>query len=220
MRIAGSRVAWAGFELAFRPWMRRRLDGVHVRGAGNAAWVPAMPLLLVANHVSWWDGFLLREVHRRVRPGAPLHVVMSARELRRHPYLGLLGAVPLERTRVGPRRLLDALAARVDAHPEAVLGYFPQGRLWPSHRRPLEFSRGAAWLAGRLSPLAVVPVGLHLQPLARPAPAAFVSVGRPFVAREEVDPCRLEREVTGLLNGILDHVAEHGEDAALRWGEP
>ena len=219
MTMAGSPAAWAGFELVFGPWMRRRLDGVHVRGIDAAAWVPGMPVMLVANHVSWWDGFLLREVHRRLRPRAPFHVVMAAPELRRHPYLRLLGAVPLGATRLGPRRLLGDLEARVAARPDAVVGYFPQGRIWPSHRRPLGFSRGAAWLAGRLAPLAVVPVGLHLQPLTRPAPAAFVSVGRAFVVREAVDPCRLEREVAHLLDGVLAHAAAHGEDAARRWGD-
>ncbi|MFP4624931.1 MAG: hypothetical protein ACLFRX_12175, partial [Gemmatimonadota bacterium] len=82
MKTRYSPRVWAGFELVFRPWMRRRLDGIHVRGLEGAAWIPGeLPVLLLANHVSWWDGFLLREVHRSLRPDAPLHVVMSEAEL-------------------------------------------------------------------------------------------------------------------------------------------
>jgi 1-acyl-sn-glycerol-3-phosphate acyltransferase len=212
-----SRSVWRGFEMVFRPWMGRRLDGIHIRGIEDAAWVPGIPLLLVANHVSWWDGFLLREIHRRLRPDAPLHVVMSEAELRRHPIFRCMGAVPLGDSRVAGRRLLEALRSRVEARTNAVIGYFPQGRIWPSHRRPLGFHRGGAWLAERLAPVAIVPVGLHLEPLTRPGPAAFVSVGRPQVTAGPVSPDHLEAAVAGQVDAILRVVREHGEDAARVW---
>ena len=221
MKTRYSRSVWRGFELFFRPWMRRRLDGVHIRGIESATWVPAgIPLLLVANHVSWWDGFLLREVHRRLRPDAPLHVVMSEAELRRHPIFRWMGAIPLGDSPLAGRRLLAALRARTAAHPDAVIGYFPQGRIWPSHRRPLGFRRGGAWLAGHLSPVAVAPVGLHLEPLTRPGPAAFVSVGRPRVVGSAVNPHHLETAVTGEVDAILQVVRDHGEAAPRVWRTP
>lgn len=217
MRTRYSRAAWSGFELVFRPWMRRRLDGIHLRGLEGADWLPSLPLLVVSNHVSWWDGFLLREVHRALRPDAPLHVVMAEAELRKNPIFRWLGAVPLGASPLGGRRLLRDLEERVAARPDAVIGFFPQGRIWPSHRRPLGFERGAAWLAERLAPLAVLPVALHLQPLTRSGAAAFVSAARPFLVRDRVDRCRIEREVTALADDLLAHVAHHGEDAVRAW---
>ena len=217
MRTRYSRTVWRGFELFFRPWMARRLDGIHVRGIEDAGWVPRIPLLLVANHVSWWDGFLLREIHRRLRPDAPLHVVMSEPELRRHAVFRWMGAVPLDASPLAGRRLLQTLRSHVEARPDAVIGFFPQGRIWPSHRRPLDFRRGGAWLARRLAPVAVVPVGLHLEPLTRPGPAAFVSVGRPRVTAGPLPPDELERAVTREVDAILKVVREHGEDAPRAW---
>lgn len=210
---------WAGFEFFFRPWMRRRLDGIHVRGGEGTAWLPDLPVLLVANHVSWWDGFLLREVHRRIRPGAPLHVVMTERELRRNPVFRWMGAVPLDDGPLAARRLLNDLQERRRARHDVVIGFFPQGRIWPSHRRPLGFRRGVTWLAARLAPIAVVPVGLHLEPLNRPGPAAFVSVGRPRIIRAGSTVQDPEDWVTELVDDLLSWVRRHGEDAARLWSE-
>ena len=219
MRTRYSRRVWAGFELVFRPWMRRRLDGIHVRGADGAGWLPDVPLILVANHVSWWDGFLLREVHRRIRPDAPLHVVMTEAELRRFPIFRWMGAVPLSGGPMTARRLLRDMERRARARPDAVFGYFPQGRIWPSHRRPLEFQPGIAWLTSRLAPIAVLPVGLHLEPLTRPGPAAFVSVGRARLVRSPLEAGALEAEVATLVDELLHWTRRHGEEAGRRWSE-
>jgi len=211
---------WAGFETFFRPWMRRRLDGVHVRGVDGAGWVPAsVPVLLVANHVSWWDGFLLRDVHRRLRPDAPFHVVMTETELRRFPLFRWMGALPLDDGPMAARGLLREMQARVGQDPAPVFGYFPQGRIWPAHRRPLGFRRGVAWLAARVAPIALVPVALHLEPMTRPGPAAFVSVGRPRLVRGTFDPDVLEADVTALADELLRWTSRHGEDAVHRWWE-
>jgi 1-acyl-sn-glycerol-3-phosphate acyltransferase len=219
LTTVSSRRVWAGFERLFQPWMRRRLSGVHIRGAPASVPLPGLPLLLVANHVSWWDGFLLREVHRRIRPGAPFYVVMAADQLRRHPLFRWLGAIPLEDGPLGPRAMLRQ-AERICAQGNPVIGYFPQGRIWPSHRRPLGFLRGGEWLAENLAPVMVVPVALHLEPLNRAAPAAFVAVDRPFPVWERIPPGMLEDRVgaaLGRLHGVLD---TYGEAAPAHWEGP
>lgn len=218
MKTRFSRHVWAGFEAFFTPWMRRRLDGVHVRGEDRVAWLPDIPIMLVANHVSWWDGFLLREVQRRIRPDAPLHVVMTEAELRRFPLFRWMGALPLGDGPMAARSLLRDMRSRT-AGPTPVFGYFPQGRIWPSHRRPLGFRRGVAWLAARLGPVALVPVALHLEPMTRPGPAAFVSVGRARLVHDGVAPGLLEDEVAALLDGLLQWTSQHGEEAVARWSE-
>ncbi len=211
---------WAGFELVFDPWMRRRLDGVHVRGEEHVSWLPDLPVLLVANHVSWWDGFLLREVHRRIRPDAPFHVVMTEGELRRTPIFRWMGALPLGDGPMAARSLLREMRDRTgNDGPAPLFGYFPQGRIWPAHRRPLGFHRGISWLAARMAPIAVLPVGLHLEHMTRPGPAAFVALGPPRIVRDTVAPDTLEADVTALVDGLVRWTASHGEDAGRRWAE-
>jgi 1-acyl-sn-glycerol-3-phosphate acyltransferase len=211
--------AWAAFELVFRPWMRRRLRGPYVLGEAEAVGIPAGPLLLMANHVSWWDGFLLREVHRLLRPDRPLHVVMAGPELARHGYFRHLGAVPLAPGRLGARGLLRTLEGLREREPDLVVGYFPQGRIWPSWRRPLGFRGGGAWLADRLGPATVLPVGLHVEPLNRSAPSAFIALGPPLPVPLAGGAEALEAEVGRAVDRIMEVLGRHGEAAPGLWGE-
>lgn len=214
--------AWPLFDLFLRPWMGAHLR-VHVAGlerARRSATASAGWTLLCANHESFWDGFLLRAVQRRLRPTAPFHAVMLERELARRPWLSALGAIPLDPDSVaGPRRMLRALGALREREDEGVLAWFPQGRIRPADPRPLDFRRGIAAAARVLAPAGVVPVGIRLLPGRTRRTDAFVSVGAPIelAGDEPLDVMRLEEAVAEELDAIGDHVERHGEDAAERW---
>ncbi len=210
--------ALRAFEIFFLPWMRRRIEAVRL--AGLPAALPDAPLLVVANHISWWDGFTLREIHRRLRPRAPLRVVMTERELRQNRVLGWIAAVALDpgspasvlRTFRGLRRLCHE-------RPDAVVLFFPQGRIWPSHRRPLGFARGITTLARMLAPVTVLPVALHIEPLATLKPTLFASAGSPlpFDRDEHASLVDLETAVTAEADALLAFLAAHGEGSGRAW---
>ena len=109
------------FELFFRPWRDAR---VRTLVAGLPADLPrGVPLLLAANHVSWWDPFTLREMQRALRPGAPFFTVMLEAELARRPFFRRMGVVGLD----------PALAARRCARASASCGVcWRSGRTAPS----------------------------------------------------------------------------------------
>jgi len=209
-----SRPAVAAFELFFRPWMRRRVHAVRMAFAAPPPSADR-PLLLAANHVSWWDGFVLREVQRALRPGAPMYTVMSSAELARFPYFRLMGVVGVDPASPGSvSRALGFLRARLRERPESTVVFFPQGRIWPSHRRPLGFRRGVEVFARRLS-AHVLPVGIHAEPLNTVAPTFFVSVGDGMDGRVPAE--ELERRVEKEIDAVLGFLAEHGEDAGNAW---
>jgi 1-acyl-sn-glycerol-3-phosphate acyltransferase len=211
----GSPRAWRLFELGFRPWMKRRLAGVHVAGLEGAASLPGEePLLLVANHTSWYDGFLLREVHRRVRPTAPLRTLMLDSELRKAPVLRWIGGTGFDPDR--PVTLRSALRELKALRRSGVaISFFPQGRIYPATRRPLGFRPGVSLLARTLAPLHVVPVAIHLEMGTRTRPTAWILAGSPVTDGASV--ALLEGAVTGLLDRVQRHLHEHGEGAAAHW---
>jgi len=208
----GTRAWWRAFDVAFAPVMRRRL---HVRLSEPLPDVAPGPIVLVANHVSWWDGFLLRAVQRALRPHGALHSIALERELERHPFLRRIGGIGIDAA--SPSSILHTLRAieRLLSD-EPVLGYFPQGRIAPSHARPLAFHRGIDLVLRALGPATVIPVALHIEPLARFAPTAFVALGEPLESTV-VDHAFLERCVTRLLDDVLAFTAAHGEDADRMW---
>jgi 1-acyl-sn-glycerol-3-phosphate acyltransferase len=216
-----SRPALAAFELVVRPSMRLRVHAVRVAGLPRG--LPAdLPLLLVANHVSWWDPFLLREVHRGLRPAAPLYSVMLLRELRPRPFLRRVGALGIDPERpASVAHAVRELQRRLRERPDSVVAFYPQGRIWPSHRRPLGFQRGVELFLRHLRPLIVLPVALHLEPLAARAPTAFVHVGEPILPGEgPADAGRLEAEVEARLDELHAFLAARGEEAPGAWPAP
>lgn len=223
-RLPYSSLAWRLFDVAFGPRMRLGVRAVHL--AGLPADLPeSEPILLVANHVSWWDGFLLRRLQVDLRPRGSFHVVMLERELGRRPFLRLLGGVGLSPgSTTSLRGLLRDLAQARSARPDRVVLFFPQGRIWPSHRRPLGFQGGVRLVARALAPVTVLPVGLHLEPGQHPASTAFVSVGPQLqVLGRDLEPSRLERAVQAELDAILGFLSTHGEASQDRWpsaGDP
>ena len=209
-----SRPAVAAFELFFLPWMRRRLRAVRIAGIPESLPV-ARPIVLVANHVSWWDGFILREVHRAIRPTAPFFTLMSKEELDRIPFLRQLGVLEIDRNSPSSiARAIRFLEARVTRCPDTVVAYFPQGRIWPTHRRPLGFKRGVELVLRRLDAVAL-PVAIHVEPLTDVAPTVFVSIGQPVGA--DAGAGLLERCVERELDAVLAFLATHGEEAGERW---
>jgi 1-acyl-sn-glycerol-3-phosphate acyltransferase len=212
MRSRFVRTLVGAFELGFRPWMRRRLSAVCISPPPFS--LPAGPLILAANHVSWWDGFVLRELQRRLRPGAPLFTLVAAPELARHRALSLMGGVGIDGRSPGSvSAALRSLSRAVERRPDSVIAFFPQGRIWPSWRRPLGFHPGVELFARRLG-AAVVPVGIHAEPLNRVAPTFFVSAGE---AASGACAGEIERRVTAELDVILRFLAEQGEEAAAAW---
>jgi 1-acyl-sn-glycerol-3-phosphate acyltransferase len=214
-----TRPAWAIFDLFLRPWMSAHLR-VHVAGAREAL-AGATPWTLVcANHESFWDGFVLRALQRRILPGVPFHAVMLRRELDRRRWLALLGALPLDPgSTAGVRATLRALRALRGREPEGVLAWFPQGRIRPGDPRPLGFRAGVAAAAEALAPVRVLPVGIRLLPGRTRRTEAYVSVGAGLEVGVGGRPsaARLEEAVAGELDAIRAHLAAHGEEAPERW---
>lgn len=195
--------------------MRNRAR-VHLAGLPRCL-MPDRPLLIAANHVSWWDGFVLRELQRWLRPGAPFNILMTGRELERFSFLEHFGAIGIDAgSPASIVRAIRCLEARMRDRPDSVLVYFPQGEIQPTFRRPLGFRRGVEVFARRIDAI-VLPVGIHVEPLNRVAASCFALAGE--VIDNPLDVARLETAVEMQLDTILGHIARHGERAARCWPE-
>ena len=219
-RFRYSSRAWQLFDLGFGPrrklGVRRSLIAGLPGGSRKGA-----PLLIVSNHVSWWDGFILRAVHQKVRPGEALYIVMLERELAKRPFLKRLGALGFDPESTSSlRSLLRDLKDFRSRTPDFSVLFFPQGRIWPSFRRPLGFRGGVRLVAESLAPTAVMPLGIHLEGGNQAAPAAFVSMGAVRERPETLSVHGLEEAVEGELDAIHHFLATHGEDAEDRWPAP
>ena len=193
-----------GFLNYARRYARRRvghgLDGLWVSGLSESrAALADRPLLITANHVAWWDPLLLLVLDEAL--GGVGWAMMDARNLRKLPFLGWLGALPLDRSsqeRSG--RCLEACAALLD-RPGRALWIFPQGRQRPAHLRPLDLKPGVQ-IIHAARPVDVVAVSINYIFLETDSPAAVVRFSPPMPGSDVAGPALLPAVETALLDGL------------------
>ncbi len=125
------------FDILFMFLIRknfRKMQIIHDLGPDKG------PVLLIANHFSWWDGFIAQRVNNLVFK-RKMHVMMLEEELQERPFLRKLGAFSI---RKGSRGALDSLhyASEILTRPQNLLLLFPQGRFESTHRYPVNFEKG------------------------------------------------------------------------------
>lgn len=201
-----------------RRTMGRRLAGVVVDGLeATRAAAARGPIVVVPNHLSWWDTFAMVVVDEAL--GTHGRAYMDEANLRRLPFFGAIGALPLdlENPRVALRQL-KAGRALLRAPGDAVW-VFPQGRERPSWTRPLGFQRGWTRLlpdahidpsTGVETTVQVVPAAMVLGFVGRPEPllALHLLPPRPVARGADVDVDALEAEVTDAVDALHTHFAD------------
>jgi chlorobactene lauroyltransferase len=165
-------------------WYLDRLAGRHFttvrwRAAEDPAPWPGEPLLFVANHTNWWDGFMAHQVTRAL--GVSFQILMDAKGVAAYPLFRRVGAVPVRRT--SPfQAVADLQAIAGNLRPGVGVWIFPQGERRPATEPLVDTERGAAQLALTAGvPVRLVPVGFRYPFLSEQLPEAFVLLGRSWM---------------------------------------
>lgn len=140
----------------------------------------------VANHHSWWDGFVALILHRRENDKRPFSIMMSDRELMRFPYFRMLGAFSVDASSVRAARESIVYAAE-EARAGAGVWLLPDGILRPP-QTPLAFTAGFVH-AARRADVPILPMAMRFVFLGRRQPEILVAIG------ELVDAHRLDAQL-------------------------
>lgn len=96
-------------------------------------------VLLVSNHISWWDGIWVMLLNLR-HWKRDFKVLMLHRELEKRPFLSLTGAIPLYPDRRMPQsvQIMEAILAANNS----LLLIFPEGEIRPAAQSVHSFKTG------------------------------------------------------------------------------
>jgi hypothetical protein len=200
--LASRHDPWARalFDPYLRRLFRRHFHALRLLGEDPRP-DPALPLLIVPNHSSWWDGFFLYFLNARLL-GRRLHLMMLEEQLQRFPFFRRIGAFGI---RPGSR---SAVAAALDysvsvlADPANALCLFPQGRMTHPAARPLGFRPGLGRILRRHGgPLALLPLAMACDFYEDQRPEALFLFDRCHRLQPGAHPAMdwLEQRVAGLL---------------------
>lgn len=194
--------------------IQRTFGRVRVRGLSRARELLAgAPLLVVSNHTSWWDPLVILHASRHLL-GADGHALMDAQNLRRLPFLALVGAFGVDLGDAADGAAAIKYAARLLDRPGRLVWIFPQGRERPITERPLGFRGGAAEVARVAKRAVTVPAALRYEFEGSEKPALYLSLGEPLAA--ERDPARGREAHQRAVEAEMDRVerAVRGEAEA------
>ncbi len=214
--ITARKALW--FERLFATYNRnllaRRFQGLRVRGLEHlkAQASSTSPLVLYANHASWWDGLVTFQAGHYA--GLDQFFMMEEKQLREYPLFRRLGCFSVVRddARLALRSIQYAADLLNDTN--RALWIFPQGELAANDLRPLKLFSGAARIINRCGRDVVraAPVAMRFEFLDDFRPEAFLKVGTPDIIEASKHSnakqltARFEHRLTAELDALRDDV--------------
>lgn len=199
----------------FMAWTFARFFARHMNALRVARWGRppagglAGPVVVYANHPSWWDAIIYLLCAERFFPGHDSYAPIEAAMLAKYRVFGRMGAFGVELdSRRGAAAFLAA-SANILSEPNRVLWVAAQGRFSDVRERPLGLKPGVGRLA-ELAPGAVfLPLAVEIGFWEERGAEALVAFGPALRAHDLVALGRRERlgRLEGELEATLDRLA-------------
>jgi 1-acyl-sn-glycerol-3-phosphate acyltransferase len=140
------------FRNYFRYILRKDFRKINLDGKFSDK---GMPILLICNHISWWDGFFPYEINLMLF-NRKFHIMMLEDQLQKIRFFRRLGAFSIN---PGKRSALESLnyAKEILTDSRNLLVLFPQGRIYSQYTTEIKFRKG--WfriVENAASPLQIV----------------------------------------------------------------
>ena len=196
---ARSPAAIAAFGLWLRWYCARNFHAVRLSRTGLPPDLAGRPLIICANHPSWWDPALFILVSRALLRDRIGYGPMDQAGLAKYRFfrrLGVFGIAP--DTPQGAARFLQ-LGTRLLADRRTALWVTAEGHFTDPRRRPVRLRPGVAHLARRVPGAAILPLAIELAFWNERRPEALLRFGAPI----PTGPERSVTEWTGLLEAAL-----------------
>ncbi len=165
--------------------IKRRFNSLQVSGLDFlTARNKNFPLIIYANHSSWWDGLVAFQISREIKLDSFL--IMEERQLRKLRFFRKLGAFSVIREK--PREAVKSIAYAADIlqkKPNRAVWIFPQGEILPNDIRPLGFYNGLSKITEKVGTCYAVSVAMRFEFLGEFKPDIFVKIDEPEISNND-----------------------------------
>lgn len=164
-----------------------------------------LPLILYANHSSWWDPLVAFVINQEA--GLDAFGMMEEKNLQKLKFFRRIGAFSV--VRENPREAVKGIRYIVQLlkeKPNRAVWIFPQGEIQPSQIRPLKFYNGAAKIIQQTGKCFAAPVAMRYEFREDFKPVAFAQVGEPKLYEEITNAKILTAQMQENLTVMLDNL--------------
>ena len=209
--------AWVqdGFHRFLGPYLRRHFDSIAVSGEGqlDAEVVRGGPLLIAANHPSWWDPLVAHFLNRHLLPDRQFRAPIDAAALQQYRVFERLGFFGVEAdSRRGAAAFLRT-GSRVLASSDDALWVTPEGRFADPRDRGADLNPGVAHLCAKTTGGHFVALAMEYVFWNERLPNVLVRFGQPRSLNESNDKAAWSRTVD---EDLRTTQAELAEDVVTR----
>ncbi|MBA2495267.1 MAG: 1-acyl-sn-glycerol-3-phosphate acyltransferase [Acidobacteria bacterium] len=207
--LEAKKSAW--FETIFsfynRNLLKRRFHSLQVSGLDflrekNAG----IPLIIYANHSSWWDGLVASEISKMAKLDS--FIMMEEKQLKNLFLFRKLGAFSV--VRENPRKAVESINYTVNLlkKTDRTLWIFPQGEILPNDARPMKFYNGLSRIIEKISEVFVVPLAMRYEFLSEFKPQVFVKISSPelFKNSKDFESKKMTEIMKSRLTNVLDEL--------------
>lgn len=162
------------FAIYNRNLFKRRFQALRVEGIDN---IKQFPLVIYCNHSSWWDGLVAFEISNKAKLDS--FVMMEEKQLKNLFLFRMLGAFSV--IRENPREAIKTIkyaANLLKEKRDRVVWIFPQGKILPNDKRPIEFYNGVSRIAEKVENCYVLPIAMRFEFLGDWKPEILVKIGK------------------------------------------
>ncbi len=194
------------FIIYNRCLLKRRFNSIKVSGLKSLEnRNPNLPLIIYANHSSWWDGLVVMEVLSNFK--FDNYVMMEEKQLRKLRFFRGIGAFSV--VRKNPQEATKSIEYSVKILSQKInrtLLIFPQGEILHNDIRPLRFYNGLAKIIEQSENCLVSPLIIRYEFLGKFKPEIFITIGelRVFNFTDKIVRKKITKELEEVMTVYLD----------------
>jgi 1-acyl-sn-glycerol-3-phosphate acyltransferase len=168
------------FQWYINWYLRKNFHAIAMHGEPPVAASADEPLVVFANHSSWWDPLTAMWLCRRFFPGRTLYAPIDAEALASYPIFEKLGFYGVDQShRRGAAAFLETSHA-ILATPGASIWITPEGRFCDDRDTSAEFRPGLAHLVEQMDRGIVLPLAMEYTFWEERAAEVLVKFGEPI----------------------------------------
>ena len=202
------------FRRIVRRYLRRHFHAVRLSGSHNLP-DAAGPLIVYANHGSWWDPMISIHLAEKLMPTLRHYAPMDQAALARYAILSKVGVFPVEKNTLRGAAQFHRTGSLI-LQSGGVLWITPQGRFVDVRARPLDFKPGlsalAAHVAAKLGSCTLLPLAIEYPFWDERLPEVLLNFGPPVHVLKGEPTDEIEHRLTNALEAAMNDL----RDLALR----
>jgi 1-acyl-sn-glycerol-3-phosphate acyltransferase len=127
--------------------IRRNFQDIEINGEFHDR---GLPVLLISNHISWWDGFWAVYLNRKVFKRKFFYFMMLEEQLKKNRFLSYTGGFSIKKKSLSIIESLNYTAELLGDKRNTVI-IFPQGEIQSLYNSLINFDKGLEFILKKLT---------------------------------------------------------------------